>query len=159
MTVRPLTDDLTEAGRRVLQNIAEQHCHVVHVAADRDGPSFSYTVGLWHHFRQPEVIVFGLEPELADDLFDALVERCVAGERFATDEKHEGLLVGYAVRFLALAQSAAAPYFGAATWAYQGDDYRCLQLVWPDKNRRWPWEEGVRRIFVERQPIIGRRPS
>ena len=32
--MRPITDDLTDAGREVLQNIAEHHVHVMNVTSE-----------------------------------------------------------------------------------------------------------------------------
>ena len=156
--MRPITDDLTDAGREVLQNIAERHVHVMNVTSEAGVPAFSYTVGLWHHFEQPEVIVFGLGVEAADALLHAVAEECVRGARFAGGERYEGLLVDLAVRFLDVDAAVAAPYLGAAEWAYQGEPYSCVQLVWPDKEKRWPWQQGVRQGLRDVQPLLGPQP-
>ncbi|MGC6488749.1 MAG: DUF4262 domain-containing protein [Planctomycetota bacterium] len=153
--MREITDDLTDAGRELLQHIAEHKAHVMHVTDDDGVPTFSYTVGLWHHFEQPEVIVFGLAVEAAEELLQRVVDAAAEGARFAHGEKHEGLLVGFAARFLAVPDEAARAHLGAATWAYQGAAYRCVQLVWPDKEKRWPWQEGVRQGFRDVQPLLG----
>ena len=153
--MRQITDELTDTGREVLQNIIDHKLHVMHVTCDQGIPSFSYTVGLWHHFEQPEVIVFGLEFDAADELLHSVADACDQGGRFAHGEKHEGLLVGFAVRFLGVAREVASERLGAADWAYAGDDYGCVQLVWPDKEKRWPWQDGVRQGFRDVQPLLG----
>ena len=153
--MRALTDDLTEAGREVLQNIAEHQAHVMHVTADDGAPEFSYTIGLWHHFEQPEVIVFGLDVDAADALLAQVVEQCAAGARFAHGEKHEGLLVGFAARFVDVPDDRAQALLGGASWAYEGAAFGCVQLVWPDKEKRWPWQDGVRQGFRDLQPVLG----
>jgi len=153
--VRALTDDLTEAGREVLQNIADNKAHVMHVTDDAGAPKFSYTVGLWHHFEQPEVIVFGLDLAAADELLQRVVEECVGGARFAHGDKHEGLLVGFAVRFVDVPDDRAQAHLGGASWAYEGGAFGCVRLVWPDKEKRWPWQPGVRQGFVDVQPVLG----
>jgi hypothetical protein len=33
-----------------------------------------------------------------------------------------------------------------------------VQLVWPDKEKRWPWQDGVRQGFRDVQPLLGPRP-
>jgi len=153
--MREITADLTDAGRELLEAVAEHKAHVVHVTEDDGAPKFSYTVGLWHHFEQPEVIVFGLAVEAAEDLLQGVVAACEDGARFAHGDRREGLLVGFAVRFLDVPVDVGRDYLGAATWAYQGADYRSLQLVWPDKEKRWPWQEGVRQGFRDVQPLLG----
>lgn len=155
--MRAITDDLTDAGRQVLQDVTEHKAHVLHVTDDDGVPKFSYTIGLWHHFEQPEVIVFGLDVEAAEELLQNVVASCAEGARFAHGDKREELLVGFAVRFLDVADEAARAHLGAATWAYEGGDYRCVQLVWPDKEKRWPWQDGVRQGFRDVQPLLGSR--
>ena len=152
--MREITDDLTDAGREVLQNIAERKVHVLHIEAHEGTPAFSYTVGLWHNFEQPEVLVFGLEPDVADDLLHTLADACIDGKRFAAGEKHEGLLEGFAVRFLDVPEQKAGELYGGASWAYQNKPFRGVQLIWPDKERRWPWQEGVRQGFRDMQPML-----
>lgn len=156
--MRQITDDLTEAGREVLQNIADQNVHVMHVTTDEGVPSFAYTVGLWHHFQQPEVIVFGLDVDAAEALLHNVADACADGARFGHGDKHDGLLVGFAVRFLDVARDVGCERLGAAAWAYEGEDFESVQLVWPDKEKRWPWEGGVRQGFADLQPLLGPRP-
>ena len=153
--MRQITDDLTDAGREVLDNIAEHKVHVMHVTSEAGVSKFSYTVGLWHHFEQPEVVVFGLDVDAADELLLSVAEACVGGSRFAGGEKHDGLLVGLAVRFLHVEAAVAAQHLGAADWAYEGQPFGCVQLVWPDKEKRWPWQEGVRQGLRDVQPLLG----
>jgi hypothetical protein len=156
--MREITDELTDAGREVLQNIAEHKVHVMHVTGEAGAPSFAYTVGLWHHYEQPEVIVFGLEVDAADELLHHAADACAEGARFAPGDKRDDLLVGFAVRFLGVAREVAGERLGAASWAYEDAAFDSVQLVWPDKQRRWPWEEGVRKGFSDLQPLLGPRP-
>ena len=45
-----------------------------------------------------------------------------------------------------------------ACWAYEGEEFPVVQLVWPDKQGRWPWEDGVRAGFRDAQPVLAMRP-
>ncbi|MCK5944935.1 MAG: DUF4262 domain-containing protein, partial [Planctomycetes bacterium] len=38
---------------------------------------------------------------------------------------------------------------------YQDEPFDCVQLVWPDKEKRWPWQDGVRQGFRDVQPLLG----
>jgi hypothetical protein len=48
-------------------------------------------------------------------------------------------------------------FLGYARWYYRGDDFETLQVVWPDKEDRLPWEKGVARWMAERQPVLATR--
>lgn len=156
--MRAPNDSLTPTERAILDEIEAAGVHVVHVGGDDgDDLEYSFSVGLWHSFGQPEVIVFGLEAEVAEDLIQTLTDECDAGKHFLADSKHDGLVHGFPVRFLAVPKGHYREYLGEAVWANEGDDFPAVQLVWPDKQGRWPWEPGVREGFSEGQPVLGRR--
>jgi hypothetical protein len=155
--VRAPTSELTPEQHEVLADVAEQGVHLVHVPGDGPGgPSYSYTVGLWESFEQPEVVVFGMPEDVAQDLLEALADDASEGKRFQAGERHEGLLVGYPVRLFALPADFAAARLSLLAWAYEGAAVPVVQLVWPDKQGRWPWEPDVRDGFAEAQPVPGR---
>jgi hypothetical protein len=157
--MRARSDDLEPADRKLLDDIDEFGVHIVHVAEDGDAPGFSFTVGLWHSFQQAEVLVFGLPEEVAHDLLDSLADEAAEDKKFLPDTRHDGVLIGYPVRFVAVPKERYAERLGAAVWAYEGDGFPCVQLVWPDKQGRWPWENAVRDGFAESQPVLGRTPA
>jgi hypothetical protein len=154
--MRQLTDDLTPPERKALTDIDEAGLHIVHVPGD-DGPGYSFTIGLWHSFDQPEVIVFGLPEEVAHELLNALADEAAEDRKFLDGQRHDGLLIGYPVRFVDVPRGDHALFLGLAQWAYAGEDFPCVQLVWPDKQGRWPWEAGVRQGFADSQPVLGRK--
>jgi hypothetical protein len=101
------------------------------------------------------VMVFGMPEEVAEDLLNGVADAADEGQRFKHGEEHKKLLVGYAVRFFDVPKEKVAEYLGTAQWAYAGKEFPVLQLVWPDKQQRWPWQEGVRDGFRNSQPILG----
>ncbi len=157
--MREPSDGLSPEEKKVLSDVAEEGVHIVHVPVTDDGPSFSATIGLWYQFEQPELIVFGLPEEVAEELLNAVADAADEGKRFKHAENHKNLLVGYPVRFLNVPAEKVAGYMGTAQWAYAGTDFPVLQLVWPDKQHRWPWQEGVRDGFRKAQPVIGSRQA
>ena len=60
------------------------------------------------------------------------------------------------MRFVGVPREVQAEYFGTAQWAYEGADFPCVQLVWPDKQGRWPWDPSSRDGFRGLQPVLGR---
>jgi hypothetical protein len=156
--VRPPADDHSPAQRRLLADVAEQGLHVVHVAPGNGAVAHAYSVGLWHHFAQPEVIVFGLDPAIAAELLEAVADEADAGHPCTAGSARDDLLRGYPVRFLAVPPPLVASHLPLAHWAYEGEDPPAVQLVWPDKQGRWPWQDDVRSGFAALQPLLDRLP-
>ncbi|MBX3463172.1 MAG: DUF4262 domain-containing protein [Planctomycetes bacterium] len=154
--MRARTDGLSPAEQQVLDDVEQSGLHVAHQPARGDLPAGSHSVGLWEHFEQPEVLVFGLPDEVAAALLEALADEVDAGRRFHDGERHEGLLQDYPVRFVAVPRERLADVLPTACWAYDGDDFPAVQLVWPDKQGRWPWDPAARDGFAARQPVLGR---
>lgn len=157
--MRARTDDLQPEDRQVLDDVEAHGLHIVHVPGDDDAPGYSFSVGLWHSFEQPEVILFGLDREVAQDLLNAIADEASEDRKYLDGTRHDDVLVGYPVRFLAVPKERYAEHLGPAIRAYEGSDFPCVQLVWPDKQGRWPWDPGVREGFAEAQPVLGRRPA
>jgi hypothetical protein len=154
--MRPRSDDLEPADRKLLDDVDEFGVHIVHVPDDEEGPGYSFTIGLWHTFEQPEIVVFGMPEDVAHDLLNSLADDAAENKKFVADSRHDEVLVGYPVRFLAVPAERYAEYLGAAVWAYEGTAFPCVQLVWPDKQGRWPWDAGTRDGFAASQPVLGR---
>jgi len=154
--MRDRSDQLTPAQRRVLDDVDENGVHVVRVPASEDWPEHCYSVGLWHSFEQPEVVVFGLPSDIANELIEAIADEAAEGATFATNDRHDGLLHAYSVRFEAVPKAMVADRLPIAAWANQGEEFPVLQIVWPDKQGHWPWDSGVRDGFREMQPVLGR---
>lgn len=156
--MRPLTPDLTDDERGLLRDVAEHGCHVVCVDADLPGGSYCYTVGLWYHWQHPELVVFGVSDELADELLNAATDMIDAGARFAADQVVRDLLEIYPVTFKAVPRTHNEGYFGAACWAHATGDFPVLQLVYPDRQGRYPWQPGAARAFQALQPLLADLP-
>jgi hypothetical protein len=47
-----------------------------------------------------------------------------------------------------------SPFLGYAQWFYESEDgFPVLQLVWPDEQGRYPWDEGYA-ITDGSQPVL-----
>ena len=147
---------MTPAQRALLADIASSGMHIAHEDQRGERPAFAYTVGMWHSFGQPEIIVIGLLDEVAHDLLDKLADEVEAGRRFAAGEQHDGLVHGYPVRLLGVGDAQAAQWLPLVGWAYERSDVPCLQLVYPDRQGRWPWQPDVRDGFRRIQPVLER---
>lgn len=149
-------DAMSADERQILADIAATGAHLAHVPEAAAAPGWSYTVGLWHTFAHPEVLVIGLDDESAADLLDTVADAIEQGRRFAAGEQHDGIVHGYPVRFLRVSSAQARSWCPRQGWAHGGDEVPCLQIVYPDQQGRWPWQGDVREGFRRIQPVLER---
>lgn len=50
-------------------------------------------------------------------------------------------------------------YFGYAIWFNQTSNFPALQLVWTDRQNRYPWEDGFEDEFKFIQPLLDRNAA
>ena len=163
------TETLDPRQTTILENVDQNGWAVMHVPAERDdAPSFTFSVGFEHSLGQPEVLIYGLERNLAISMINALFQRC----RDEGIELEDGLAIGELIEgYDCIARPiedprARAMHFGYAAWFRRYRDgeelRRAMQIVWPDpENRAFPWEEGcssvVRGAQVQLYPSGGPR--
>lgn len=129
----------------VLENIEEFGWHVVLVPDDEEGPGFAYSIG-----QEPEVVVFGLEP----DILHAIVNAAGEAEAIPVDVPLTGYLEGCPVVFKRVSKERYKDVFGYALWYHEGDGFDALQCVWPDKAGKFPWDPGFRKDLLPLQPPL-----
>jgi Domain of unknown function (DUF4262) len=119
---------------------------------------FSFSVGLSHGFAHPEVIVVGPEREVSHVLVK-IGNRVRDGDRFVDGATRDGLLQGgYPVEFRAVHPACHPEYLGTALWFNHwfnpGKPLRVVQCVWPDRQRRYPWDPQVDQAIRGRRPVL-----
>ncbi|MFF8265341.1 DUF4262 domain-containing protein [Streptomyces virginiae] len=106
-----------------------------------DIPDWAFTVGLWHSYRIPEVAMFGLELQgLMHWVNDAAAE-LRDGAPIEPGTLLPGVIEGYEVRLQAVDVSWHRPLLGTAVGFYRRTPVPFIQLVWPDRDHRWPSDE------------------
>ena len=78
----------------------------------------------------------------------------MSGGRYEAGKEYDDFLHGYACTFRDMPREKYRDYLGFAIWYYGGYDFPAMQLIYPDRYHRWPWEEGVHEEFRRRQPVI-----
>ncbi|HWW24682.1 MAG TPA: DUF4262 domain-containing protein [Caulobacter sp.] len=121
---------------------------------DDDGPGFSYTTGFWLGVTAPEVIVFSLKSEIAHAVLWDVYRDIRAGTVFPTGQRLPNVLGNVEAVLLPVAKPAYRDYLGWSRWFYGGDDWPCVQLVWPDARGKFPWEAGYEERFAKSQPNL-----
>jgi hypothetical protein len=125
-----------------------------HVFSDGEGPGFSYTTGFWLKFEFPEMIVFSLSRQTAHHTFWHIYHELEAGRRFLIREPTEAIFRNFAAVLLPVSLQQYRPHLGWSRWFYAGDDFQCLQLVFPDSGGHYPWSPGSSESFRAAQPDL-----
>jgi Domain of unknown function (DUF4262) len=129
--------------------------------SDEFRPQFAYTAGLWKNFKHPEIIVFGLPMKVAFSALTNVGLRIKEKQaQFQPQQNYEGIFKGYPAQFRAIKiinHSAIKDidHFGLAIQFYGEEQFDVLQLFWPDKQHRFPWEKACDAIVKMGQPPQG----
>jgi hypothetical protein len=148
---------LREAGHRIemLTNIRRDGYHKMGVFSETEGePEFSYTVGLFHTYEHPEVIIFGLEINAEFAVLHTVQELVANGMMFSHGDESFEVLDGTSVVFVDFSRVKYDEYLGQAENFYQSDDFPVLMLVWPDRDGVFPWSDGAADWLKRRQPAL-----
>lgn len=133
---------MTESDSRLRDLVAEHGWAVVAVPEDDEGPGFAYSVGLAERFGHPEVAVSGVPADLMHRLVNDAADLVASGTVLTDGARTGALLVGYDCAARAVAAGNYREFFGAAERYYGGRPFRAVQVFWPDRDGRYPWEPG-----------------
>ncbi|MCH9809123.1 MAG: DUF4262 domain-containing protein [Alphaproteobacteria bacterium] len=128
---------------------------------DNEEPSFTYSTGILETLGEPEVIVFGLESDTRKWLCNEYGNRLRDGNRFEPNRDIENLVKGYPVRLIDVDTTRPevfADHLCWTHWYYGRRDFPIRQLVWPDKEGRFPWEPDCSEATRRQQPLLGTLP-
>ncbi|TCI84800.1 DUF4262 domain-containing protein [Tenacibaculum sp. M341] len=142
---------------KIVNNIKEYDCYLAILESDGYSPAFVYTIGLYEKFKHPEIIIFGLQTDVMGHLLNELRDEIRKGNKYNPNQQYSGVLEGYDIQFLEVNQANYADYLGYASWYYNNTfDFPVLQMIWPDKESKWPWEIGFNENWKFKQPLLDR---
>ncbi len=145
----------TEAKQTILDNIEKYGFHLALLEPDNYLPGFVYSIGLFKKFRHPEIICFGLKTEVMSAIVNHACDLIKNGETVTTNKLYSGFLEGYEIQFLQVDKDYYQNYVGYAGWFYDMSfDFPLLQLVWPDKQHKFPWEIDFNPDWKFKQPLL-----
>lgn len=136
--------------------------------SNEDFPSYCYSIGLVDK-GLPELIIIGLDPRTSFTVGDELIKRALSA-----DTAGQAALQVPGMRSFNLntplhdvfkgtrAMLVDVPREQAARRTLFAMDYanvaekplRVIQLLWPDRQGRFPFEEGAAPSFVKAQPVL-----
>ncbi|PWK46398.1 DUF4262 domain-containing protein [Pleionea mediterranea] len=145
---------MDENDLKALNNIEEYGCHVLKVMEGEGEPSFSYSIGINKKQNKPDVVVLGLNSELAHSMVNNYKDRVIEGEVFEPGRYYSDFLEGFKVCFIKVSKKHFEKYFGWGLWLHNGDDFDMLQIVWPTTDGKWPWDRDKSEFYQWAQPIL-----
>ncbi len=146
-----------EAEERIKSNVKQFGCHIGLFESSGYGPPFAYTIGLWETYKHPELIMFALKTEVLGVILNGIREEIAHGKTYLANEKYLGLIEGFEVLMLPVQKENYQDYLGYAGWYYGYTwDFPVLQVLFPDKSNRWPWDEQFDPAWKYIQPLLDR---
>ena len=142
-----------------LRHIREHGCSIINISwggSDKE-PPFSFSVGLFANYNHPELILFGRNGDNASAIINEVRAHVAAGRKFADgDVSDEILSDDYKACFWKVPLMAYPAYLGTALWFYDKCPtvFSCLQVIWQDVNRRFPWDADCEPYMKDDQPLL-----
>jgi hypothetical protein len=141
MTALQAPDEALDVHEKnFIAKIREHGWFGTNVLAEEDLPCFTYTTGFWLTLGVPEIIVFGLQSKTAHDIFWEIFRDLKAGDTLPHLTPNGDLLGNHDAYLFPVQKEQYAEHLGWGRWFYAGNDFPCSQLVWPDREGRFPWD-------------------
>lgn len=146
---------------KAISDVKEFGLHILNVFPDdddEDSTNFSYSLGLWHTYRHPEVIVTGLDRDLSMWMLNEVARRIKEdGETFIPGRNYDGFLEGFDCKFVDVPEMHYRQYVGWCLWLYGNSDFPLRQCAWPSTDGSYPWDDAASEGFREMQPMLDRQ--
>ncbi|MFF2660539.1 DUF4262 domain-containing protein [Kitasatospora sp. NPDC058032] len=126
--------------KRAAGDVLTHGHHVVGVGGGGSVPDWAFTVGRWHTDRLPELAMFGLDAYGQMNWLNEAVARLREGASAEPDSLLTGVIDGYPLLVRPVDAGWLRPLLGTAVGFYRRAAVPVLQLLWPDRNHRWPWD-------------------
>lgn len=147
--------NLDDFERELLETVRDYGWQVTMIPEDDEGSAFAFSVGFEATLGHPEIILFGLKLETMHSLINFVGDKIKSGSRFKHGQVVTDILEGYEVMFVNVPKHHYPEFLGTAQWFYKNDDFTVLQMIYPDRLHRFPWDEKANPKFLEQQPILG----
>jgi Domain of unknown function (DUF4262) len=149
-------DDKFIDDDQLIHNIENYGWTVMLIEATEYLPSFAYTVGLWKNYNHPELISFGLTTKTLHSILNTGAELVTGGQYLQVGRDYDDFFENGISQFIQVDPGNLKDYFGYAISFNNTNDFPALQLVWTDRNNKFPWDKGFEEEFIFRQPLLDR---
>src|SRR4029077_13067396 len=107
---------------------------------------------LMHH---PELIIMGMENAQAHGVLRAACQRIKVGAQFEASTYSNQVLDGHRVAFVEVKDMYDEAFPMNMVGHLGMPNPTALQVIWPDRNDRFPWHEDFESEYKDRQFLLG----
>jgi hypothetical protein len=134
--------------------IGEHGWAVPGVEADGAVPPWAYSVGMWLTCQTPELVVCGAPVRNAAGIVNAIGARIADGAEFGPDDVLDDVCPARLILRPVDLSWRTTSMFMVSDEFYGFVRPPYLQVVWADRNNRFPWEPGFQARFDGLQPLL-----
>ncbi|MBN9146517.1 MULTISPECIES: DUF4262 domain-containing protein [unclassified Novosphingobium] len=151
-----LSEEKLDDDERQFLNVIKDHgwFHTRVFDNKDEHPDFSYTTGFSVNHGYPEIILFSLAKDVSHSILWDVWRDIESGKRHEVGKKIQGIFGNADAVLLPVSKSVYKEYLGWNRWFYRSDTFDCLQLVWPDRDGKFPWEASFNDKFANSQPDL-----
>lgn len=126
---------------------------VIGVFHENPEKNFSYSIGM-RHYGKPEIIVCGLPLETSKIVINNANRTAKDGNVVYQDGQFDNnILDGFPVAYVDVSEKNKRKYLVQAYSHYESWAFPAVQMVWPDTNGKFPWDEEYEEKF-KYQPVL-----
>ncbi len=119
-------------------------------------PSFAYTIGLWKNYQHPEIIVFGLPVGMLHTVLNEAGAIIKSGNKLEQEKLYNDFFENGNTCFIPVDERNFRDYINYATELNGASAFPAFEMIWTDKNLKFPWEENFDAELKFRQPLLDR---
>lgn len=143
--------ELSPEDARTIDHIERFGCSVVNVTATNHGVGWSYTIGIFDSSGKPEIMTVGLPPEVAHFALNKAAKLIRAGADL-TKGRHRELVGRVECELRPVDEKWIRQLMGWAIWYYGDTAFPVLQMVYPDRDNRFPEDKEFDKAYE--QPLM-----
>ena len=128
------------AEQKIYDDVEKFGWHVINVFEDDDYPEFSYSIGFFHFFNHPEVIIIGLRHELVHVLINNMGEDVRKSTSYSREGFYSNILDDFDCWIGTVPETHFPNHVGWASWFYKTNAFPLVQCVYPTVDGIFPWD-------------------
>jgi len=148
---------LSASDAKVMEDIRAHSWHVTGVFPNQGetGPDWAFSIGLFHSFVHPEIIIFGLKLDVCMSVINEIGGQIKIGKHYDSGKEYGDILSDpYRCAFREVKRKHYRDYLGFALWFYESDPFPVMQCFWPDKDGMFPWDADCDAFVRDVQPLL-----
>jgi hypothetical protein len=127
---------------KVDKSIREFGYNLTNVFASKDSPSFCYSTGIYKTFKIPEIFISSLPPGLCDQLTANYIKSFKDKQPIPLNIELDYLIDRFSVYLIEVPTLKLTDYVLTSIRFYKGEEYKYLQIIFPDTKGRFPNDIG-----------------